>query len=373
MRFQSSWNKTDIPTPESRLRVESIVRRALELGINHIETAHGYGTSEEELGYFLPDLPRDSFILQTKVQPRKSLEPFHQEFEESLRLLRVDYLDLFGLHGINNEEVLHNTLCKGGALEAALRLKEEGRVRHVGFSTHGPTSIILSAIRSGGFDYVNLHWYYIFQDNWPAIEEAHRRDMGVFIISPSDKGGMLYNPPEKLKRLTSPLSPVVFNDLFCLSRPEVHTLSVGASRPENFEEHLLALKCYEQRGDLLPPIVERLQEEARRTLGENWIDSWKEGLPSWQETPGGINIPVILHLWNLAKAYDLIEYGKMRYNLMGNGGHWFPGSRPVSLDTLDFARCLKRSAHAGRIPAILKEADDPFAGERVKRLGKEEG
>jgi predicted aldo/keto reductase-like oxidoreductase len=290
-----------------------------------------------------------------------------------MRLLRVDHLDLFGLHGINNEEVLHHTLRKGGALEAALRLKEEGRVRHVGFSTHGPTPIILEAIRSGGFDYVNLHWYYIFQDNWPAIEEAHQRDMGVFIISPSDKGGMLYNPPEKLKRLTSPLSPVVFNDLFCLSRPEVHTLSVGAGLPENFEEHLSALNYYEQRGDLLPPIVERLQEEHRRTLGEDWIGSWKEGLPSWQDTPGGINIPVILHLWNLAKAYDLIEYGKMRYNLMGNGGHWFPGSRPASLNTLDFARCLQRSAHAGRIPAILKEADDLFAGERVKRLGKEEG
>ena len=48
----------------------------------------------------------------------------------------------------------------------------------------------------GGFDYVNLHWYYIYQANWPAIEEARCRDMGVFIISPADKGGMLYRPPK---------------------------------------------------------------------------------------------------------------------------------------------------------------------------------
>ena len=60
------------------------------------------------------------------------------------------------------------------------------------------------------FDYVNLHWYYINQDNWPAILDAQRHDMGVFIISPSDKGGHLYNPPERLIELCHPLSPMVF-------------------------------------------------------------------------------------------------------------------------------------------------------------------
>ena len=95
-------------------------------------------------------------------------------------------------------------------------------MRHVGFSTHAPTEIILDAIRheeDGGFDYVNLHWYYIYQRNWQAVEAATERDMGVFIISPADKGGMLYKPSKKMVELCQPLHPLVFNCLFCLSQP----------------------------------------------------------------------------------------------------------------------------------------------------------
>ena len=76
-------------------------------------------------------------------------------------------------------------------------------------------SIIVKTIETDRFDYVNLHWYYINQVNWPAIEAAQRQDMGVFIISPSDKGGKLYEPPPKLVELCKPLSPMQFNDLFC--------------------------------------------------------------------------------------------------------------------------------------------------------------
>lgn len=54
--------------------------------------------------------------------------------------------------------------------------------------------MIVRAIETNRFDYVNLHWYYINQLNWPAIAAAQERDMGVFIISPSDKGGHLHTP-----------------------------------------------------------------------------------------------------------------------------------------------------------------------------------
>ena len=84
-----------------------------------------------------------------------------------MKYLKLDHVELLGLHGINNEELLEWSLRKGGCLEAALRLKAEGRARHVGFSTHGYLDIIERAIGCGEFDYVNLHWYYIFQENWP--------------------------------------------------------------------------------------------------------------------------------------------------------------------------------------------------------------
>ena len=84
--------------------------------------------------------------------------------------------------------------------------QREGRCRWIGFSTHATTDLILRAIESGGFDYVNLHWYFVNDLNWPAIQTAHARDMGVFIISPNDKGGQLWNLPELVKGIVAPLT-----------------------------------------------------------------------------------------------------------------------------------------------------------------------
>jgi len=81
--------------------------------------------------------------------------------------------------------------------------------------------------------------------NWTAIEAARALDMGIFIISPNDKGGKLYDPPRKLKELCAPLTPMQFNDLYCLARPQVHTLSCGAARPGDFDEHIRALEFYD--------------------------------------------------------------------------------------------------------------------------------
>ncbi len=129
----------------------------------------------------------------------------------------------------------------------------------------------------GGFEYVNLHWYYIFQQNWPAIQAAARADMGVFIISPADKGGMLYKPPAKLMGLCQPLHPLVFNVLFCLSRPEVHTLSIGAARPGDFDLPMDALPLLDRAGELLPPIEACLRKAMVDAVGAGGGRSVRRG------------------------------------------------------------------------------------------------
>ena len=194
MRYQQAWQ--DLPPDqiqtEGQRNLEATIQRALELGMNHIETARGYGSSEMQLGWVLPNLPRDRMIVQTKVGPEPNPAKFRQTFETSLAYLRLDYVDLLGIHGINTREHIQQVLRPGGCLEEAQKLQAAGKVRFIGFSTHGPTDVIVEAIESGAFDYVNLHWYFINQVNWPAIAAAQAQDMGVFIISPSDKGGRLY-------------------------------------------------------------------------------------------------------------------------------------------------------------------------------------
>lgn len=372
MRYQFKWqdvSPVQIPQ-ENQRNLEAIIQRSIEVGINHIETARGYGTSEMQLGQILPLFSREQLIVQTKVSPQSDSKEFRRQFDQSLSFLKLDYVDLFSIHGINTPELLHDTMRPGGCLDVARQLQAQGKVRFIGFSTHGATDLIVKTIVTNEFDYVNLHWYYINQFNWPAIEAATSHDMGVFIISPSDKGGMLYQPPERLVELCAPLSPMVFNDLFCLSHPQVHTLSLGASRPSDFDEHLQVVELLERADEILPPILARLEEAAIARLGEDWFKTWHIGLPSYEDTPGNVNIPVILWLRNLAIAYDLVEYGKKRYNLINNGGHWFPGATAAGVKELDLQSCLVNSPHGDKIPSLLADTHDLLGGEPVKRLSQ---
>lgn len=373
MRYQHKWD--DVPPEEipkaNQENLERTIHRALELGINHIETARGYGTSEMQLGWVLPKIPREKLIVQTKVPPHADPKEFLADFGKSMDYLQLDYVDLLSIHGINNRELLEWAMRPGGCLEAARKLQKDGRCLHIGLSTHANVEIIREAVNTGEFDYVNLHWYWVNDRNWPAVEDAVKHDMGVFIISPNDKGGKLYEPPDKLVRLCEPLSPMVFNDLYCLMRPQVHTLSIGASRPTDFDAHVEALGLLEKAEQLVPPIVARLEEEMKRVLGADWLARWQEGVPEWEQVPGGINVWEILRLWNHAKSLDMVEFGKMRYNLLGNAGHWFPGVNATNLADHDLSDCLAESPFRGRIPAVLAEAHQLLAGEEVKRLGKD--
>ncbi len=365
MRFQESWNSDDPISDKSQSTVQGCVDRALELGINHFETARGYGTSEEQLGRILPALPREDIIVQTKVGPMADIGKFAGTFEKCMRLLKLDHVDLFSFHGINNAECIEHTKH---CFDTALEWQRQGRIRHIGFSTHGGTQDIVNAIEMDCFDYVNLHWYYIFQDNWAAIEAATKRDMGVFIISPNDKGGKLYDVPEKLKGLTAPHHPMVFNGLFCLSHPEVHTLSCGVSKASDFDIHMETVEKLDDAAAIVAPVVKRLEAAMEDALGVEWTRTWQVGLPDWSEAPGEIHVPWILRLRNLALAYDMTEYGKMRYNLLGNGGHWFPGNKAGDAGSMDWASALAKSPHAQKIPEYLAEAHSLLAGAEGKRL-----
>jgi predicted aldo/keto reductase-like oxidoreductase len=105
-------------------------------------------------------------------------------------------------------------------------------------------------------------------------------------------------------------------------------------------------------------------------VGPALADRYAEGLAHWEDTPGSINVASVLWLRNLALGWDLLEYARMRYNLLGHGGTWFPGLHAHHAREFDLTASIKHSPFAADIPGWLAEADALLYAAPEKRLSQ---
>ncbi|MCG3199875.1 MAG: hypothetical protein GHCLOJNM_04403 [bacterium] len=346
-----TFGAMQVPVPEDEAVAAETTRRAIQSGINHIETAQGYGTSEERLGRILKDYRREDLIITTKIGPTATREEMWKRIEKSLKRLQMTYVENLDIHGINTWEALDLTMRKGGCLAAIREAIDQKVIGHIGFSGHAPCEVILATINTGEFESVNLHYYTLFQRNLPAIKRAAELDMGILIISPSDKGGLLYRPSDTLRELSRPFTAIELNHRWLLAHPEITTLTVGCTYPNEWDDHLVV-------GERDGPLTEEEAAAVERwmaqynLLGDTYCSVCGDCLPCPEE----INIPEMLRLRNLTKALDMVEYGRYRYKMFENAGDWYPGRRATACT--DCGDCLPRCPLHLPIPTLLREAHD---------------
>lgn len=353
----------------SQENFRSTLQKAVALGINHLETARNYGKSEEYLGLALKagfSVSREQLYLTTKLQPTPDAAQMESWIEQSLKRLQVEYIDCLAIHGINTWEHLGWVESDRGCLQPIMAAMADGKIRHLGFSTHGSRELILAAINTNLFEFVNLHYYYFFQRHDRAVELAYEKDMGVFIISPADKGGKLYTPPAKLQHLCQPLTPLELNYRFLLSDCRITTLSIGAASPEELSEPLQVCDSDEPLKDEEIAVFERLETEFADVLGSDRCSQCYQCLPC----PEDINIPEVLRLRNLAVAFDAIDFGQYRYGMFENAGHWFPGKKGNRCTIC--GDCLPRCPEQLNIPRLLFDTHERLNGSPRRRLWGDE-
>ncbi|UCH35393.1 MAG: aldo/keto reductase [Armatimonadota bacterium] len=265
------------------------IRRALELGVNYIDTAPTYADSEEVLGAAL-DGVEHSYIISTKLGGRP--EPFdakdkaalRESFATSLRLLRRDSVDILMVHEPDRpgqyDWWTDYDSFHGPVIEVLQELKGEGIIRFTGLG--GTTAYELPRIMATGFyDVVLTAFNYSLLWREAAIAvlpEAKKQDMGLIIGSPLQQGALArryddevshgapwLSPPRRaqyralyafLDELGLPLAEVALR--FCLSHPDVATVLMGARSVEEVEQNVAAV----EKGPLPPEVLKRLDEIA---------------------------------------------------------------------------------------------------------------
>ena len=359
MRVQETWipdttpllrsNKSKVVKSKSQQNLRDVILSCLKIGLNHFETARLYGSSEVQFVDALINLieegtiQRSDFIFQTKLMASAGCtrEAFAKQWEASWsNVEKLGYVDLLSFHCVSDAGQIDTILsdAEDGIYNFVLGLKKEGKVKHIGFSTHGSAENILRMINSNKMEYVNLHHHYFGdyhaagtsdtlggQGNGAAVKRALELDMGVFNISPFDKGGKLYRPSAKVAAAIGPeLNPMAFAALYTWRSEGMHTLSVGLARSSDLDEVIEAAKIFMDgnRADALVNAAKsRLDTLAIDKLGKEWYEKGLLNVPSfYEESSDGIAIGHMLWLHNCLAAYGMHEFTLDRYSMLEKVG-----------------------------------------------------
>ncbi len=171
------------PTRKDAVR---LVREVVDLGINLIDTAHGYEDSEEKIGEALEGR-RNGVILASK-SPAPDKKTFLEHLDLSLRRLRTDYVDIYQHHGVNSREKMQKIMGPAGAFEGMVQALKQGKVLHPAFSAHS-LLVAEEVMVTGEFEVLQVPFSFV--DNEPekkVIPLAQKLDMGFIAMKPMAGG-----------------------------------------------------------------------------------------------------------------------------------------------------------------------------------------
>ena len=231
------------------------LNRALDLGINFIDTARNYRDSERKIGLGVGHR-RDEFHLATKTGAR-DYDGAMADLETSLNQLQMDHIDIWQFHTVSNEENWQRVMAPDGALKAARQAESEGVVGHVSITIHRAHGVMRKAIASGEFETLMLCYNPLdSEDVAEILPLARERDMGTIIMKALSGGQIAYPKDQRQAGLGGQDALVAGSLRWVLSDPNVDIVIPGMQTVEEVEENAALMMPFEplsddERSDLL--------------------------------------------------------------------------------------------------------------------------
>jgi uncharacterized protein len=293
-----------------------IMHRAFELGVNYIDSAPYYcdGESEILVGKALKGW-RDKVYVSTKNPIEDaSGDHFRERLEKSLKKLDTDYIDFYHMWGISWEAYENTIAVKDGPLEAALRAKEEGLIKHLSFSFHDKPENMIKIVDTGYFETVLCQYNLLDRSNEAAISHAAQKGLGVVIMGPV-AGGRLGAPSETIQKLLpgKVKSSAEVALRFVLTNNDVSCALSGMGSMAMVEENVqVASNASQLSKDEMEAINVSMEENKK--MAELYCTGCNYCMPCPQE----VNIPLNFQLMNYHKVYKITDYAKDEYSKIGN-------------------------------------------------------
>ena len=280
---------------------ERMVDQAIQSGVTYFDTAWGYheGHSEEFAGKALSRHPRGSYYLASKMPVWELSSPADLEriFAEQLKRCRVEYFDFYLLHNMTEEN--YKKAREFSVYEFLHRKKEQGFIRHLGFSFHDHPRLLERIVTEHEWDFAQIQLNYL---DWTIIDSKRQyeilqsRNLPVIVMEPVRGGSLASLTPEAaavLQRKKPKDSPAVWAIRYAASLPGVLTVLSGMSQPEQLAENISAMS----------PFTPLSQDEQNALDEAGTIYKASGAIPCTacrycMDCPSGVDIPRVFAIYN---------------------------------------------------------------------------
>lgn len=295
---------------------EKMLDKAIASGVTYIDTAYPYhnGESEPFVGRVLKKYERSSFYLATKLPVWKveTIEDVKETFQEQLDRLQVDYVDFYLLHALNKER--WDKILKLGILEYCEELREQGKIKYLGFSFHDSYEVFEEILTYRNWDFCQIQYNYMDREHQAGEKGyalAERLGVPMVIMEPI-KGGSLAVLSEDIAAMYKSANPQASVSSWALrwvgTHPNVKVILSGMSTYDQVLDNLSTFENFQP----LDAEEQRLVEQVAGTI-KSRVKNGCTGCRYCMPCPFGIDIPKNFAIWNHEAMYGNPTAAKKKY------------------------------------------------------------